>query len=79
MKRSCSENLWLRGIEGKRVNSGAVKMWCHRKHEGSVPTPTVEDDDSWRGLLNRDEPTVESGAIDTAEPDLLSGQTKIGG
>jgi hypothetical protein len=67
------------GIEGKRVDFGAVKMWCHRKHQGSVPTPTVEDGDSRRGAINWDEPAVESGAIDTAKPDLLFGQAKIGG
>jgi len=67
------------GIEEKSVNSGAVKMWCHRKHQGGVTTPTVEDDDGWRGASNGDEPTVEAGAVDTSQPDMLFGQAKIGG
>ena len=39
----------------------------------------MKDDDSGSGLPNRDEPTVESGAIDASNPQLLLGDAKIGG
>jgi hypothetical protein len=67
----------IAGIEDERVKTGTVKMGRQREHQGGIPAPTMKDDNSGSGSLDRDEPTVEPGAIDAAKPHLLLGQPKI--
>jgi hypothetical protein len=66
------------GIEEKRVIPGLVKMGRQGKHQGGVPTPTMNDDDCWTATFAGDEPTVKPGAVDASQPDLFFGQAEIG-